>query len=561
MIEKELIKDVPTSPGVYLWKDKDGNVIYVGKAKNLKSRMLQYFDPKMQNSYKTPKMLQNIASFSTIVLSSDREAFIQERKLIQKYHPFYNVLFPSQSSFPYIRVKLNSNKLVIDLKNKYEQEKNAIYYGPLPNNKNFKPLIRYLNHLLLAKDGQIIKNQTKKFAEEQFYKAKEIMKFGLNFKKDLENKLDSAINSNMFEQAKFYNDILDLLNYNTQDQHIFIKSQKQIDVFGIYQATDFVLIHCMLYRERMLISEYDFTLEIRSTLENLINEFLSEFYSHNWIPDQILLSQEFPKNSLEFEDKIIFSQAGMINELISKAKENAENNASLKITEYKNMLFKTKIAQEKLAIYLKTKTENIIMFDNSFVHGTNEIIGGAIWFYAGKPYKKNYRFYNLDCNTLRNADVEYMRQTSFNYLKEFKDQIDVIFADGNIMQIQEIKNSMESLNINIPIFGLVKNEYHETKYLIDENDNEIIIDDPNVFNLLARMQTEVDRFAKTMHSKKHLKSMLNNPLLLIKGVGKKTIEKLLASFNTYQDILNATEEELCKVVSPKIAKLIMNEKF
>ncbi|QJG66230.1 GIY-YIG nuclease family protein [Mycoplasma phocoeninasale] len=558
MISKELIKDVSDKPGVYLWKDKFGKVIYVGKAKNLKQRMSQYFDSKMLNSYKTPKMLEKIASFSTIILESDREAFIQERKLIDEYRPFYNVLFPVRNSFPYIRVKLhNNNVLEIAIKNKYEKEKNALYYGPLPNNKDFKPLIRYLNHLLLSQDGLIVEKQSKEFATERFQEAKKVMNFGKHFKSTLNQKIADAIENNMFEQAKFYNDILELLNYNAQDQHIFIKSQKAMDVFGFFQKEDIVLIHAMVYRNGTLINQQDFSFQIKTSLVNAINEFLSNFYANQLIPDQIIFPEKYKDLRLEFFDLISFSET----ELSNKAQQNAENNVELKIQNYNNLILRTAIAQENLSAFFKCPTNKIAILDNSFLKGSNEVIGGGILYINGQPSKKDYRFYNLDNSNLRHADVEYMRQTSLHYFKEFANEIDVILADGAMAQIAEIKASLSVLNLNIPVFGLVKDERHETKYVVDEWGNLIDITDSNSFNLLARMQTEVDRFVKAMYNKKHLKALVNNPLLKINGLGKATLEKLLLRFKTYQNILSASLEELKEIISEKLARKIIEEKW
>ncbi|TPR53259.1 GIY-YIG nuclease family protein [Metamycoplasma neophronis] len=559
MIDKSLIQDVPSSPGVYLWKDAEGHVIYVGKAKNLKARMSQYFDKKMMNSYKTPKMLEKIASFSTIVLSSEREAFIQERKLIDYYRPFYNVLFPTQATFPYIRVKLLADsKLVIDIKNNYHKEKNAIYYGPLPNNKNFKPLLRYLNHLLLSEDGLIIKNHSPEFAKAKFEEAKEIMKFGLRFKKELDKKIDEAIENNMFEAAKFYNDILDLLNYNEQEQKIFIKSRKSIDVFGFFEAEGIMLVHVMSYREGTLLNQQDFTLEIKISIKDFINEFLNEFYANNSDVDEILIDQKY-QDILEDDNdfNITFpSEQSSLESLVQLANENAKNNIKAKLDEFNSVNKRTLFAQQKLSSYLHCPSDRIVMFDNSFLKGTQEVIGGAAYFKEGVPFKKFYRFYNLDKNQLRNADVEYMRQTSLNYLKDLGKEIDVIIADGGMAQMHEIQYSMKQLNLNIPIFGLIKNEKHETDCLIDINGNIINITERDVFDLLARMQYEVDRFVKNMYNRKQNKTMLNNPLLNIPGIGPKTVEKLLAHFGSYAKIKEASEQELQKVTSAKIAKII-----
>ncbi|WP_412031787.1 GIY-YIG nuclease family protein [Metamycoplasma buccale] len=560
MISKELIKDVPTLPGVYLWKDQNGTIIYVGKAKNLKARMSQYFDKKMINSYKTPKMLERIASFSTIVVSSDREAFIQERKLIDKYRPFYNVLFPNLNSFPYIRVKL-TNELKIEIKNNYHKEKNAIYYGPLPNNKNFKPLIRYLNHLLLSEDGLIVKNKPLSFWEERFEKAKEIMKFSLNFKKKLSNKLEEAIKIHHYEVASFYNSILDLLDYNKQDQQVFLKSKKNIDVFGFYEKDNIMFVFVSFYRYGSLMNQNNFTLEIKTSLDNFVNEFLNEYYSKNNLPDEIVLDSKFENINIDLKEKIIFAKTNFYLPLIELANINAKNDIERKLLDFnKHSLFTSEV-NEKLSLILKTKCDRIVLFDNSFFKGTEAIIGVGVYYQNGEPNKNFYRIFNLYRDTSsRMADVEYIRQTSFNYLSDLASEVDVIIVDGGIEQINEVKISLTTLNLNIPVFGLVKDERHETRILIDNHGFEILVNDQDVFNYLSRMQTEVDRFAKSSYHRKNLKNIISSTLSQIKGVGKISILKLIEHFGTYKAIKEASFEELAKVTNKKIALAIIESK-
>ncbi|TPI01178.1 GIY-YIG nuclease family protein [Mycoplasma struthionis] len=559
MINKEAIKNVPDKPGVYLWKDKNNQIIYIGKAKSLAKRMAQYFDKNMLNSYKTPKMLEKIASFDTIVLDSDREAFILERQLIAKYRPFYNVLFPSQNTFPYIRVKLVNNELKIEIKNNYKKQKNAIYYGPLPNNKNFKPLLTYLHHLLLAKDGLIIQKQTKEFAFEAFNKAKEIMKFGLSFKKELEKKIEEANNDLRFEYSKFYNDILELLNYNQQDQNIFIKLTKSIDVFSFLEKDNLMVICIMSYRFGALVSQSDYVFEIKLSKQDFINEFLNEFYLNNDLVDEIILNKEFKDYDLDLKNNIVFNESSLYIDLLNKANNNVLNNLENKIAKFNLDQSRNYEAQNKLSLYLKTNTNLIVMFDNSFLKGTNQIIGGAIAYKEGQAFKKMYRYYNLDNDFNKNGDINYIYQSALNYLREFKD-IDVIFADGNILQINEIKKAQKILNLDIPVFGLIKNEKHETRSLINEKNIEIKIDDRDVFDFLARLQTEVDKFVKSRYHSKHLNTMLNNPLLKLKGIGKKSIEKLLDHFKSYEAINNADYSELIKVIPKNVAKIIIENK-
>ncbi|TPE57278.1 excinuclease ABC subunit C [[Mycoplasma] falconis] len=556
MISKDLIKDVPNKPGVYLWKNKDNQIIYIGKAKNLKNRMSQYFDKKMFNSYKTPQMLENITSFETIITQSEREALIEERKLINKHKPFYNVLIPTQSSFPYIRIKPDIKELKIEIVNQYKTKKDAIYYGPLPNNKDFKPLIIYLKHLLLSKDGILIKNQSKEFIKEKFEEAKKIMKFGLIFKKDLEAKIEKANKALFFEQAKFYHSILDLLNYNKQEQNIFINSNKSIDVFAFYQVDEFMLIHILNYRDGALINQRDITLKIKTFDEFFIEEFLDQFYETNPEVDQIILDNKYDFLNFDFRENIVFANNTFEKSLIAKAYDNAKNNEAIKLEKFKDKYNKTILVNENLAAILGINTNRIVMFDNSFLKGTKEIIGGAVYFENGLPNKKYYRYYNLNFEMSRYADVEFIYHSALNYLKENSAIIDLIICDGGEQQIKEVNKVLTQLKLNIALYGLVKDDRHETKYLMDNDGNVIQIKDQDVFNYLAYIQTEADRFARSKYLKKHQQNMLNNPLLKIKGIGPKTLDKLLNHFKTYENIIKASFEELKEVANEKVAELI-----
>ena len=192
MINREDIKNVKDLPGIYIWKGKNGEILYVGKAKKLHSRMMQYFNFNNSNSYKTGKLRDKIFSFETIICNSEREAFILERKLIDKYRPFYNVLFPTNISFPYIKIKLLTNNLEIKISNHYKKQKNTIYFGPLPNNKNFNPLVKYLTHILLSNEGLFVVNNDYKYWKNKYHEAVNIINHPFKFLLNLREKIKKA---------------------------------------------------------------------------------------------------------------------------------------------------------------------------------------------------------------------------------------------------------------------------------------------------------------------------------------------------------------------------------
>ena len=559
MINKDLIKNVPNKPGVYLWKDQNGKIIYIGKAKNLKRRMSQYFNLNMLNSYKTSHMRSQIFSFETIITQSDRSAFILERKLIDEHKPFYNVCFPNTKSFPYIKIKLLKNQIKIEITNSYKKEQNAVYFGPLINNKNYRPLIKYLSHILLAEKGLFVENKSEEFWQEKFEEAKKIINHPQSFLQSLKQKVDNAKRNLDFELAKLYASVIDVLSYNEDNQEIFIKSKKAIDVIGDFEYNNVLLLSIFHYRDGMLISEENFSYEIVENRKLTLSEFIARYYEKNITPDIILTSLEQWNDFDEsIKDKFQKPNTNQYTHLMQIALQNAENDVERKYKDFLEENNKLSV-QEKLSSLLKIDCSKIVIFDNSFFANTNSAVGVACIYQNGEPNKKMYRHYYHSINTLtRNADVEYMFQTALKFLKSYPDFPTLIFADGNILQINEILKAQKLLGLSIPVYGLIKNDQHQTKTLIDQNGNEILIEEKEIFFFLARMQEEVDRFAKKWYFKKEYQYMIENDVLTIKGIGKKTLENLLNYFGSYVNIQDATLQELKKVVNEKVAIQIFN---
>lgn len=556
MIEKKEIVNVSTKPGVYFWKDKNDQVIYVGKAKNLKLRMSQYFDPKMLNSYKTPKMLKEIASFEITVLNTEKEALMFERNSIIKYQPFYNVLYPSQSTFPYLCIRKTKNELTIKIVSKYKKSKDTIYYGPLVSNVSYKPLEKYLIHLLLSKEGIIIKKQTKDFIEEKFELAKKIMKFDKNFKKELDSKIIEAISNRQYDLAKEYNEILKLISKKDDYQNIELKTNQNFDVFGFYEKDSILFISIMNYRSSSLINKLDFACEIKTSKESTINEFLNQHYYSNNVPDFILIPNEYLSFNLDVLNLVKKNITKQFQILIDIANENAKNEIDKKITKFIKKEKDLQKTIENLSLILNSNAKRLVIFDNSFLKGTEDVVGQACVYINGKLVTSLSRSFKLQKNKNRNADVEYIHQNAEKFLSNYHKLIDVIIVDGNANQIKEVQKVIKKLNINKKIFGLIKNLKHNTDQLIDENGKKIEILNEDVFNFLTHIQIEVDKYAKTYFNKRHRLKLLNNPLKNIDGIGEKTINKLLDKFETYNNIIEASIEDLSKIISVKLAKKI-----
>ncbi|MDC8918646.1 GIY-YIG nuclease family protein [Metamycoplasma hyosynoviae] len=552
MIDKTIINNISEEPGVYLWKDSEGNVLYVGKAKNLKKRLSQYFNKNMLNSYKTPKLMEHASSVETLICNSDREAFIQERKLILKYRPFYNVIIPPKLTFPFIRIKLIKNGIEIKRVDYYSKENNTIFFGPLPNNRNISSLIKYLEHILISKNGEYIKSTNAEFWQNQFDYAKQIIKKPHNLFVLLQQKIEDAKKNLDFELAKFYKDVYETFSYNQAMQKTFIQTKKNINVIGWYKHNNYLLLSVIFYNDGIWFLQKDFTYQILSSPENTINEFLNSFYAKFELPEMILLDKACKDFEYDLAENIVFSETKSLEDFIEIANKNAENNYREKINKYisTNNLLKV---QDKLSKLLNVDCSRIAIFDNSFFVNSETVVGMVCVFENGEHNQKLSRHFYHKVNYNRNADVEYMFWTIKKYLMKFSDVPSVLFIDGSKMQIDAAVEARNLLGLNIPIFGLSKNERHQTEKMLDEKGEEISFEDTEIFNFLSDCQYIVDKYAKYYYNKQEIKNERYNFLLDIEGVGLKTLEKLIKHFQTYENIKSATYEELCKVVNKNIA--------
>lgn len=559
MINREDIKNVKDLPGVYIWKGKNGEILYVGKAKKLHSRMMQYFNFNNSNSYKTGKLRDKIFSFETIICNSEREAFILERKLIDKYRPFYNVLFPTNLSFPYIKIKLLTNNLEIKISNHYKKQKNTIYFGPLPNNKNFNPLVKYLTHILLSNEGLFVVNNDYKYWKNKYDEAVNIINHPFKFLLNLREKIKKANDNLDFELAKLYADVIDVFSFNHDEQNVFIKSNKKIDVIGTAIYNNILFITVLFYRDGMWINQHNFAYEINSSVNDLLEEFINTYYRINEIPETVLISNDFKDINIE---NIFFSfpKTKLYINMLNFANQNAKNSIEDKFAKFSKNNSNVDV-QEQLSNILKVSCNNIVIFDNSFQINTNIVCGVACVYQHGEINTKMSRHFFHQVNYSRNADVEYMFLTISKYLKLFNNYPNILIVDGSIQQVNEAKKATKLLNLDIPIFGLVKNENHQTNYLISSEGEEINVNNKDVFNFLVKMQFEVDRYAKKFYNHKEIESSLENDLLKIKGIGPKTLELLKKNFKTFENINNASLDELKKVVGLPLAKKILANRF
>lgn len=553
------LSNISNYPGVYLWKDADGNIIYVGKSKCLKKRMSQYFSGTI-NSFKTSKMVDKIKGYETIICNNENEALILERNLIQKYKPFYNVCLLDDTKYPYINIFFNKKELLISLKYSVRSEgKYNLYYGPYLNNGGSKIILNFLRRECFYKDGLPIRQETPEFWKNKFFIAKSILSKTNNcLINELTNKMSVASEREQFEIANDLKKIIQFFRSQKDTQIVEIKDRENIDIiFGI-EHNNFIVFCIQFYRSGSLINNSIYPVEINITKKDTIRQFINQFYKNKQLPIKIVTNLTIAIDDIYFKTNILIPKSGKYFKILDLCKKNAEQNIDFKIMEYEN---KRNTINNGL-IFLKEITNiqnlnHIIMIDNSSTNNTNPI-SAIISYRNGLAEKNEYRKFNIQRRT-RSSDVEYIKQGLEQYFKSSTDNPDLLIVDGGIHQLNEAKKTLKEMNINkTKIIGLVKNKQHKTAYVCSNDGNKIKIKD-EAYVFLSGIQYEVDRFAKTVHRNKNSKTSLEGKLIKINGIGVKTEQKILNHFKTYNNIYNATCDELEKVVSKKIAKLIVEK--
>ena len=577
---KQEIELLPSKPGSYQMRDKDDEIIYIGKAKDLKKRVSQYFY-RPQNG-KTAVMVHNVDHFTTIVTATEKEALILEMNLIQKYHPRFNILLMDDKHYPYICLHKNIKDPYLSISRNTNNKKNE-YFGPFPNsgaayqtldivNKIFplrkctklpsSPCLYYHMHQCLAPCiNNIDKEEYKKIILkiESFLKGnnKEV----INYLKEKISKYSSELN---YEEAQDHKKMLDAILLTSEHQSMEFIDKKDRDFIAFSIRDNFISLIILITRNGRVIFKRSFVYELIGDLYELLSSLISQYYSLNPLPNELIVSTEEFKNILTplFDMKISNPKRGKLFNLINIAQMNAK--------EALDEHFQTaRLDDDKIDLLielgnlLKIKTPyRIELFDNSHLMGTNAI-GAMVTFINGEKVKNLYRKFNI--NSLNKADdLSSMKEVLYRHLKRVKEEggvlPDLILLDGGKTQIEIGKEVLTNLNLVIPIAGLVKNNKHQTSDLMDSSFNLINLDNnKKLFFLLTRMQDEVHRYAISTHIKKRSKSLFSSLFDEIEGIGKKRKELILKSFPTLEDLKNAHLEELEQIVPNNVALLLYNK--
>ena len=577
-ILKKQIELLPDQPGCYLMHNADDEIIYIGKAKNLKKRVSQYF--LRVHSGKTAAMVSHVDHFETIITKSEKEALILEMNLIQKNHPRYNILLMDDKHYPYIAIHKNVENPYVSL-SRNVKDKKCLYFGPYPNSSAAFEVIDLINKLFPLRKchnvpkspclyyhiGQCLAPCVKPVSKEKYEEIVDNIAVFLKGKnqdlvKDLKEKIRKHSENLEFERAQEYKKMLDSINHITEKQNVEFKDKINRDFFSFHTRENYIAIALFSYREGILLSKRSFCYELIGEINEFVSEIIYQYYSINAIPNEVIVSNEEIKDNLMnyFENANVFAPTkGKLHDVLDICEINAkealdEHFLTAKLDDdVLNLL-------DKLGNILHIKTPTRIeLFDNSHLQGTNAI-GAMVVFINGIPYKKLYRKFNIQ-GVNKKDDLSSMRETLTRRYKRVKEENgempDLIIVDGGKGQIETALEVKKELNLPFSIAGLVKTSKHRTSALMDENFNEYYLDDEKkLFLLLTRMQDEVHRYAITTHIKKRNKSVFNSVFDDIDGIGEKRKEQLIKAFPSISELKNAKIEELEQIIPKESAKLL-----
>ena len=573
---KEELELVPTKPGSYQMYDKNDIVIYVGKAKNLKRRLSSYFN-RTQNG-KTAELVKNIAYFKYIVTNTELESFILEINLIKKYNPKYNILLKDDKSYPYIeysRKPYPSLKVVIYLKVKNRKDK--YLFGPYVNAYAARRIVNLINRLYPLKKCEGMPKDVclyyhiheclgycKKDIDQE--KIDEMEKDILSFlrgnediiKSKLKEKIEAYSEAMNYELALELKKELDYMTVVLEKQKVELNPSENLDVINYAFKNGFLSLQILFVRNGKLIGANS---EIYPVMENYLEEleyYIAMFYNKKEIPKEILLPDDVDDNILKeiIDTKFIRISKGSKRKLLNMAKENAEINLDNNFERYQQKLNKTSGDNDELSALLGIGINRIDIFDNSNLFGTYAV-SGMVVFVNGMPDKSKYRKYKImdDKNDDYNTMKEVIYRRYYHGLID-KDLPELILVDGGISQIRAAKEVLNSLNLNIKVCGLVKNDKHQTNDLLDGDTLELYDIDrtSNLFHYLTRMQDEVHRFTITYHKQIRSKGSIQSLLDNIPGIGEKRRKELIKKFGSAKKIKEASVQEIAEIVPLNVAE-------
>ena len=590
-IEEEL-KKLPEKPGVYLMKDKDDKVIYVGKAVVLKNRVRQYFR-KNNKTARIEKMVSLIDHFEYIVVGSEDEALILECNLIKKYRPKFNVLLKDDKTYPYIKVDVKSDYPSVFMTRKIQND-GAKYFGPYPNVNAAKEMVNFIKEKFQIRQCKNFRNQDRaclnyhikkclapcmKFVSKEEYR-KQIDQICLL----LDGKIDSIIKNlqeemniysmNLeFEKAAGVRDRILAIERVSEKQKVANISENNIDVIGVFKNEVTVCVEIFFIRNSKMIGrEHYFFDELKDmSEEEIVSGFIKQYYiDKKDFPSKIMLRYDLEeKESLENwlsqigNRKVVLKspQRGEKLRFVEMAELNSKITLENKVKDKQDILIELRDVLDLDYIPFKIESFDISNISGNFiVAGMCVAQNGVIKRNMSRRFKIKTVYGQDDPRCMEEVVTRRLKQSIENPSGGFGSLPDLILADGGITQIRAIKKAMNEVDVDIPVFGMVKDDKHSTRALVDEDKNEFKISE-NLFNFITSLQDEVHKTAIEYHRKVRDKEMTKSKLDYIEGIGEKKRTELLKKFGSVKKIKEASIEDLMKVkgINEKLAQKLKDE--
>lgn len=575
---KEKLLTLPKKPGCYLMKDKEGTIIYVGKAINLYNRVNSYF--RGAHDYKTTKLVSSIVDFDYIVTKSEKEALILEYNLIKQYDPYFNIVFKDDKSYPYILLSDSPEPYVSIIRLKKNQKVKGRLFGPFPDVGAARNTLDILNKLYPTRKCERMQDSLCLYyhiksclgyceIEADKNECENIKNRITGFLKgetaetlkDLKARMNEASENLNFEEALKYRDLINDINNVTSKQDVQINSKEDFDVFSYAVEDGYISITGLFIRNGKLLSSNRFIDYLICDAPNFVSSYIYQYYEINPKPKNLFVDNDilvYLDGAIEDLNVNTVSR-GKKYQLLKQARLNSEEylKQNRKIVTRKEDYSRN--LEEEFKRIFKGDIKRIELFDNSHTGGVNTVAAMVVY-KDFKPSKKDYRLFKLEegADDLKSMK-EVMYRRYFRVLSENLERPDLIIVDGARIQIEAAKEILTSLDLDITLCGLGKDDHHNTAYLMDADLNKIDIDpDSNLFFFLASMQDEVHRFAINYHKKLRQKNMYRSKLDGIEGLGEKSRLKLLRKYKTITNISRQSVEELSTVLPLKVAERLYN---
>ena len=573
---KSKLELLPTSPGCYIHKDKNGTIIYVGKAKNLRNRVRSYF--RGSHDTKTEALVSEIVDFEFIVTESNIEALLLEINLIKENKPKYNIMLKDDKSYPFIKITNERYpRLIITRQVKKD---GGLYFGPYPDVGAANEIKRLLDRIFPFRKctnppskvcfyyhiGQCMAHTVCR-KDEAYFKAmaQEVSDFlkGQDDKiiDELKSKMAVAAQSMEFERAAEYRDLIQAIGTLRTKQRVMAKDLQNRDVFGYYVDKGWMCVQVFFVRQGKLIERDVNLFPYYNDPDEDFLTYVGQFYQEksHLIPNEILIPQDIDEEAIKalVDTKVLKPQRGEKKQLVNLAIKNARVSLEQKFNLLEKSVEKTQGAIENLGRLLQIPTPvRIESFDNSNIMGTSPV-SAMVVFVNGKPSKKDYRKYKIK-TVVGPDDYASMREViRRRYGRVQRDGLtppDLIVIDGGQGQVNIAKQVIqEELGLDIPIAGLQKNDKHQTHELLFGDPLEVVELSRNSqeFFLLQRIQDEVHRFAITFHRQLRSKNSFSSQLDGIEGLGPKRKQNLMKYFKSLTKIKEASVDEIVAVGIPR----------